>query len=303
MMKLKERYTELRADEGSSPSPAYPRVLITGGRGFIGSHTAENLQKRGYAVATYDIIDGPTGNILYPTHLELTALGFRPTWIIHLAGQVSLAPSLVNPQNDAMINIIGSLNVLECARAFKCGITFSSSGAVYGNNYQYPEPISPYAVSKLAVENYFKLYSRLYNLHTVVFRFSSVYGMGRAPTSINLIVAKALRDELIKITGDGFQTRDFTHVTDVAEALALSAEGKFPSGVYDIGTGTATSLNDLILILQRLLSKTINIEYIPESVGDPKRNELNVSKAAIYGFKAKVPIIEGLKQLIEEIKK
>ena len=276
------------------------RVLISGGRGFIGSHTVETLLKRGYVVRSYDVLEGY--DILNYQQLEGVVEEFKPTWIIHLAGQVRLMPSIENPQKDAELNIIGTLNILESARKHGCGVTFSSSGAVYGNNYQYPEPVSPYGVSKLAAETYAKLYHDLHGLCTVVFRFSSVYGFGRAPTSINLIVTKALKDELIQVTGDGSQTRDFTHVSDVAEALAMSVENKFPSAVYDIGTGTATSINELILLLQELLGKKIIHQYIPCNKADPKRNELNVSKAAVCGFKAKVSLQNGLTRLISEMK-
>lgn len=273
------------------------RVLVTGSSGFIGSHLNNTLKSRGYQAKGYDIAEG--FDILDKEKLWAVATEFEPTWIVHLAGQVRLGPALAFPQKDAEMNIIGTINILELACEFNCGVTFSSSGAVYGNNYQYPEPISPYGVSKLTAETYCKLYHELYGLRTVVFRFSSVYGYGRAPTSINLIVAKALKDEPIQITGDGSQTRDFTYVSDIVEALIMSAEGKFPSGVYDVGTGTATSINELILILEHLLNKKISCTYVPANNADPKRNELNVSKIANYGFRAKVSLEQGLKQLIE----
>lgn len=275
------------------------RVLVTGGKGFVGSHTVEALTNRRYVVRSYDILDGY--DILNFQQLEAVVEEFKPTWIIHLAGQVCLMPSISNPQNDAALNIIGTLNILEVARKHNCGTTFSSSGAIYGNNYQYPEPISPYGVSKLGAETYCRLYHTLHRLHTVVFRFSSVYGFGRAPTSINLIIAKALRSETIQITGDGSQTRDFTYVTDIAEALVMSAEKKFPSGVYDTGTGVATSINELVHLLEQLLNKQISTQYIPANNADPRRNELNVSKAASYGFKAKVSLKEGLEKLIRKL--
>lgn len=273
-------------------------VLVTGGKGFVGSYTVDALKKRGINAFTYDIVDGQ--DITNLEQLQEAVNNYQPSWIIHLAGQVNLAPSFANPQNDARINIVGTLNVLEVARKANIGVTFSSSGAVYGDNYQYPEPVSPYGISKLTAETYCKLYSRLYNLHAVVFRFSSVYGKGRAPTSINLIAQKAKNGETIRLTGDGNQTRDFTYVTDVAEALVMSSEGCFPSGIYDIGTGTATSLNDLIRILERLLGKKINIEYAPVVVGDPKRNEMNVSKLASFGFKAKTSLEDGLRRMISQ---
>lgn len=279
------------------------RVLVTGGKGFIGSHIIEKLTPKVAHVDSYDIVDNE--DILNLNLLE-SAVKFKlfgkTNWIVHLAGQVFLQPSLKNPQKDAMTNIIGILNVLEVARKHNCGVVFSSSGAVYGNNYQYPEPISPYGVSKLTAERYCHLYNKLYGLHTVIFRFSSVYGKGRKKTSVNLILDKALKEETITITGDGSQTRDFTHVSDVAEAIVMAVNGEFPAGVYDIGTGVSTSIYELITLISQLLDKPIDLTWVPAIEADPKRNELNVSKAARYGFKAKVSLVEGLKQLIEEMK-
>lgn len=282
------------------------KVVVTGSSGFIGSHVLKALELGGYTVYGYDlkekVDDLHYGNILYRDFLENTVHRYNPAWIIHLAGQVFLQPSLEKPQMDARTNIIGTLNVLETARKTRCGVVFSSTGAVYGNNYQYPEPISPYGISKLTAEKYCELYHRLYNLHTVVFRFSSVYGSGRKKTSVNLIIDKALKGEVIQVTGDGWQTRDFTHVSDVVEAIVMAVEGKFPSGVYDIGTGSSVTLNSVIDLIGRLLNKKIKVKYVPPVEGDPKRNVLNVSKAEMFGFKAKVSLIDGLKQLIEEMK-
>ena len=275
-------------------------VLVTGASGFIGSHVANALEERGYTVIGYDIVKG--NDILNQEQLEDNLKFYKPKWIIHLAGQVLLKPSLLNPQKDAMTNIVGTLNILEVARKYECGVVFSSSGAVYGNNYQYPQPISPYGISKLTAEKYCQLYRDLYGLHIVVFRFSSIYGYGRVRTSVNMIVEMALKNQALLITGDGSQTRDFTHVSDVVNALIMAVEGKFPSGIYDIGTGTATSINELVQLIERLVGKKLAFHYVPEGLGDPKRNELNVSKAARYGFKAKVSLEEGLKELIEEIK-
>lgn len=275
------------------------KILCTGSLGFIGTYVTKILKEKGYEVKGYDILDSQ--DTRDTDAVENAVNSFKPNWIVHFAAQVFLPPSLKNPQEDAMINIVGTLNVLEAARKQGCGVLLSSSGAVYGNNYQYPEPISPYGVSKLTAERYMKLYHDLYGLKTVVFRFSSIYGKGRKKTSINLIFDKAMRGETIHVNGDGEQTRDFTHVSDVAEAVVMVIEGKFPSGTYDIGTGTSTSINELIRLAGELFSKKLTVEYGEPSVGDPKRNELNVGKAALHGFKAKVSLIEGLKQLIEEI--
>jgi nucleoside-diphosphate-sugar epimerase len=275
-------------------------VLVTGYRGFIGNHVYETLFHRGYDLEPYDIEDGLDVTVYDDVEMAVTA--FKCQWIVHLAGQVFLTPSLENPQHDAETNIIGTLNVLEAARKNKCGVIFSSSGAVYGNNYQFPDPISPYGLSKLTAERYCQLYHYLYNVHTVVFRFSSIYGIGRKKTSVNLILDKILKDEVITVTGDGNQTRDFTHVSDVVEAIVLAVNGNFPSGVYDIGTGTATSINELVAMVERMLGKKVKVKYISGVKADPKRNELNVSKAERCGFKAKVSLMQGIKQLLEDLK-
>ena len=277
------------------------RVVVIGARGFIGSHASELMRKKGIFVTQYDLVDGY--DILDFERLTKVVAEVKPSWIVHLAGQVFLQPSLDDPQNDAKTNIVGMINVLEVALKYGCGVIFSSSGAVYGNNYQFPEPVSPYGVSKLTAERYCMLYKKLYNLSTVVFRFSSIYGFGRKKTSVNLILDKIMKDETVQVTGDGNQTRDFTYVSDVAEALCMAVENKFPSGqdaIYDIGTGITTTLNDLIMCIGLLLKKKPKIEHAPANAADPKRNALNVSKAEMFGFKAKVSLTAGLKKLIDE---
>lgn len=279
------------------------RVFATGSIGFIGTHVVKLLNERGYVVRGYDRLNGD--DILDYGMLESAVRNFKPEAIVHLAAQVFLTPSLEKPQEDALTNIIGTINVLEAARRNPCRVIFSSSGAVYGSNDRShvnethdPEPMSPYGVSKLSAERYCLLYNSLYEIPVVVFRFSSVYGIGRKKTSINLILDKAIKNEEITITGDGSQTRDFTYVSDVAEAVWMAVEGKFPSGIYNIGTGTSTSLNHLVTILEEKLNKRLKVKYIPKQKGDPLKNDFNVSKAEQYGFKAKITLREGIEPLI-----
>lgn len=280
------------------------KVLLTGAKGFIGQHTVKALIQK-HRVKNYDISEGH--DVLDHNHLEDEVAFFKPEAIMHLAAQVSLKPSLENPRHDAETNIIGAINVLEAARKYGCKVVYSSSGAVYGSNDRShitedhdKEPMSPYGISKKSAEMYVLLYNDLYGMDNVVFRFSSVYGVGRKKTSINLILDRAMKGEEITVTGDGSQTRDFTHVSDVAEALVMAVEGKFPKGVYNIGTGISTSITQLIQLMEEILQKKVRIKYVTKQEGDPLKNDFNVDKAECYGFKAKVKLKQGIQRLIDD---
>lgn len=294
------------------------KVLVTGSSGFMGSHIAKYLKKQSYEVVGFDLDDGL--DIRDPLAVEMAVSNFKPDWIIHLAAQPYLKPSMQNPQKDAESNIIGTINVLEAARKNNSGLLLASSGAVYGSNDRSHiselhdcEPISPYGLSKLTAEKYALLWHQLYGIPAVVFRFSSVYGAGRK-ASVNLIVQRALmqrsfhdkiplEDKIIHVTGDGYQTRDYVHVDDVAEAVRMAVENQFPSGVYNIGTGVATSVNGLVRVLEELLGQRLVVEYVARVEGDPVRNDFDVSKASSCGWTAKIGLKEGLARLIEEMRK
>jgi len=291
-------------------------VLCTGSKGFIGSETCKLLTEKGHRVKGYDLLDG--NDVLDKLTLEQAVVTFKPNAIVHLAAQVFLTPSLTDPQGDAETNILGTLNVLEAARKYDARVIAASSGAVYGSNDRSsirethePEPMSPYGVSKFSSERYVLLWNDLYGMNNVVFRFSSVYGAGRKKTSVNLIVDKAIKQasyetgktefEEVVVTGDGSQTRDFTHVSDVAEAISMAVDGKFPKGVYNIGTGTSTSINQLIRMVEEILGQKLIVKYAEKSRGDPLRNDFNVEKAEACGYKAKTKLENGLRQLIKDL--
>lgn len=291
-------------------------VLCTGSKGFIGSETCRLLSSKGHRVRGFDLLDGE--DVTDKTTVEYVVATFKPQAIVHLAAQVFLKPSLDNPQEDARTNIIGTLNVLEAARKYGARLILSSSGAIYGSNDRTnirethePEPMSPYGISKLSSERYVLLWNDLYGMGNVVFRFSSVYGAGRKKTSVNLIVDKAIKQanyetgkaefEEIIVTGDGVQTRDFTHVSDVAQAVLMAVEGHFPKGIYNIGTGTSTSINQLISTVEQILGQKLIVKYTEKSKGDPLKNDFNVEKAEGCGFRAKIKLEDGLRQLISDL--
>lgn len=294
------------------------RILISGANGFIGKHVEQRLRQAGHATRGYDIEHAKHENVLDPYELEVAFGAFLPDVVVHLAAQVFLGPSLKHPVQDATVNILGTINMLEAARKYGARLILSSSGAVYGTNDRSnvreshtPEPMSPYGLSKLTAEKYVLLYNDLYNMKNIVFRFSSVYGAGRKKTSVNLILDKAVRQvkfgrdnpsfPTIQISGNGNQTRDFTHVSDIAEAILMAVEAKFPPGTYNIGTGKSTSINQLIKHLEQLLKHRLVTEYIAKSKGDPLNNDFNIDLAKHYGFQAKIGLHQGLKLLIDAI--
>lgn len=291
------------------------RILCTGSEGFVGKHLTKRLINEGHDVEGFDLVNGD--NICVYGSVKLKCLTFRPNIIVHLAGQVYLTPSITHPVNDAKTNIIGTLNILHAANIYNAKVIYASSGAVYGSNDRSniketdcPEPISPYGLSKLTAERYVILYNKLFNMQNVVFRFSSIYGQGRKKTSINLIWDLAVKQKfynqenpvfpIIKLTGDGNQTRDFTHVDDVVNALSMAVNGKFPPDIYNVGTGTSTSLNQLVKLMEQQLQCKLIVEHVEAGKGDPKRNDFNVDKANMYGFKAKTSLKQGLLMISDE---
>lgn len=250
------------------------RALVTGGAGFIGSHVVDALLAAGHQVLVVD--DLSTGN---PAHLApaarlevldirsgppLLRLGdsYRPQAVFHLAAQASISRSVADPARDAAINILGSLNVLELAARTGAVLVYASSAACYGNpttlpidEQLLPAPRSPYGASKLAVEHYTAARTATHGLCGVSLRLANVYGPRQSALGEAGVVAvfaeRARTGQPVVIDGDGEQTRDFVYVGDVARAFVAAGGG--PPGVYNIGTGCATSINGLWAQVEALL--------------------------------------------------
>ncbi|RJS74459.1 SDR family oxidoreductase [Methanophagales archaeon] len=296
------------------------KVLVTGGAGFIGSHTVDALVKNGYEVAVVDnLSNGRKENInkdakFYEIDVESEKLkrvfeSERPDMAIHLAAQISLRKSVENPMFDARQNILGSINLLQCCKEFEVDkIVYASSVAVYGEPKYLPvdekhatKPASPYGLSKLAAEEYIKLYHRMRGLDYVILRYANVYGPRQMSDGEAGVVAiftdRMLHNKPPVVFGDGEQTRDFVYVEDVALANLLALKnGK--NKVFNIGSGKETSVNDVFGKIRNILG--INIRSIrAEPKQEIRRIYISNEKAVKeLGWNPKTNIDDGLKKTV-----
>lgn len=304
------------------------RVLVTGGAGFIGSHVCDVFASNGWDVAIIDdLSSGKRENVAAGATLHEIDIRSPEAGrivkdgmfdvVVHLAAQIDVRRSVADPLFDASVNILGTLNILESVRASgrakKTRVVFSSTGgAIYGDLATPPtvettpkDPDSPYAISKLAVEHYLSYYTRIHGLDTVVIRFGNVYGPRQDPHGEAGVVAifcgRLLEGRALTIFGDGSQTRDYVHVTDVAEAAFLVANAKLPAvqrvddRAFNIGTGTATSVVDLAKALLGAAGAEAPIEFAPKRAGELQDSCLSVDKArTVLGWSPRISLAQGL---------
>lgn len=304
------------------------RLLITGGAGFIGSHVSEYFLERGWSI---DVIDDlstgkrervPPGARLHDLDIRsddaarIVREGGHDV-IVHLAAQMDVRRSVADPVHDASVNVVGTLNLLEALRtaASQPRFVFSSTGgAVYGdfvtppNDENFPkDPESPYAISKLSAEFYLAYYSRLHRIDTVSLRLGNVYGPRQDPHGEAGVVAifcgRLIEGQPLTVYGDGTQTRDYVYVRDVAAAVHLAATrplpapGRLDDRAFNIGTGVATSVNDLVRALGEAIGSRAEVRHAPPRVGEQQHSVLEVSKAAsVLGWHAAIGLEAGLRE-------
>jgi UDP-glucose 4-epimerase len=231
-------------------------------------------------------------------------------YVFHLAAIASVPRSIENPRECHDVNVTGTLNVLIAARDNKVKkVVNASSCAIYGDAPGLPKkedmpinPLSPYAVAKLAAENYCQIFTRVYHLPTVSLRYFNIFGPGQNPDSeysavIPRFIKIAAQGKPLNIDGDGEQTRDFIYIKNAVNALILAAESN-ASGIYNIGSGKSTTINELVRIINRLTGNKASPTYGPPRVGDIKHSLGDISKAATFGFTPKYSLEEGLKETI-----
>jgi len=296
------------------------KVLVTGGAGFIGSHITDKLIEKGAEVVVVDNLSTGQKRHINPkaTFIEMdicspelaTIFSNHFDAVIHLAAQVDVASSVNDPGNDARTNILGSLNVLECCRKNSVRkVVYANSAAEIGEPSYLPVdedhpslPLSPYGLSKHTIKEYLMLYNKLYGLKYTVLRYSNVYGPRQNHLGEGGVVAvftsKLLANESITIFGDGKQTRDFIYVEDAAEATLRALEtGK--NTCYNVGTGTETSVNDLLELLKGITETKLEPIYAPERSGDISRSVFAVTKIEKeLGWRATTMLKEGLSRSI-----
>jgi UDP-glucose 4-epimerase len=296
------------------------RAIVTGGAGFIGSHVVEALLARGDEVTVVDDLSNgkrenvPDGARLVEADIRDGLEAFaeaRPEVCFHLAAQVDVRVSVDRPAHDASVNVLGTIEVLEAARAHDTQVVFSSTGgAIYGEcDGPAPEtserrPLAPYGVSKLAGEEYLAAFNRLYGTPHVALRYGNVYGPRQDPHGeagvVAIFLGKLAAGEAPRIFGNGLQTRDYVYAGDVARAT-LAAAGQ-DGGVFNVGTGQETSVVDLYDACRRVAGSALDAEEAPARLGELQRSVLDVSLAGReLGWGPEVSLEEGLRLTWESL--
>lgn len=300
------------------------KVVITGGAGFIGSNLAAALAEENEVVVIDDLSTGKKDNLagvnakLIPgsiTDLNLKAAFEGATSVFHLAAIASVKKSVEDPLRTNEVGINGTLKTLIAARdAGVKRVILASSAAVYGSSLQLPkredmrpQPQSPYAVSKLAGENYAQVFQELYGLEAVILRYFNVFGPRQDPSSeysgvISRFISAMLKGEQPVIFGDGEQTRDFIYVADVVAANILSYRSSV-SGVFNIACAKSTSLNKLAKSIGKILGREVHPQYKAPRPGDIRHSLADIGKAKDIGFEPKYSLEEGLKETIRWFEK
>jgi nucleoside-diphosphate-sugar epimerase len=308
-------------------------ALVTGGAGFIGSHLVERLLKDGARVRVLDNFSTGSRALLpfaprYAATLEVVEGDIRDlatveraaagaSVIFHQAAMRSVPRSVDDPLGANENNVTGTLHVLQAARtAGVPRVVYASSSSVYGANPELPKredqvlaPISPYAVSKAADEQYASVWSRLYQVETVGLRYFNVFGPRQDPASeyaavIPRFILWALRGEPLEVHGDGTQSRDFTYIDNVVEANLLAARASGVGGeAFNVGCGERVSLLAIIETLERMLGRALTRRHTPGRAGDVPHTLADISKAKrLLGYQSVVPFDEGFRRTVEYFK-
>ena len=298
------------------------RVLITGGAGFIGSHLARHFVGNAEVTVLDDLRSGHAhnldgvdcrfvrGSILDPDALRAAIAGAHEVY--HLAAMVSVPESVSKPAECAELNTEGTRRVLAAAMSAGARkVVLASSAAIYGDNptvpkieTMSPEPKSPYAETKLAGEGLLAEYRQAHGLGTTSLRFFNVFGPRQDPRSayaaaVPIFIAKALRDEPIGIHGDGGQTRDFVHVTDIVGALAYAGASADMHGTYNVGYGRSQSILELAQEIIRLTGSRSVIEHLPPRAGDVRHSLASTARLLAAGWQPRSSVSAGLAETVE----
>lgn len=293
-------------------------MLVTGGAGFIGSHIVDALIDRGHRVVVVDDLSTGFEENINPA-AEFHALDIRSNEaaelianenigaLYHLAAQMDVRRSTEDPVFDASVNVVGTLNLLQAAVEAKASqVVFASTGgAIYGEQEVFPapedhpaRPVSPYGVSKLAAERYLFYFHTQYGLDATCLRFANVYGERQNPHGeagvVAIFLKRLLQGERARINGDGLQTRDYIHVSDVVTAN-LAALGRPGFKIYNVGTGLETDVVTLYREIAACLGDSRAAEHGPAAPGEQRRSSVDASLLrSDLGVSAPLPLSEGI---------
>lgn len=319
--------------------------IITGGLGFIGINLVEELLRNtdfriiiidNYSVCGPAVLEGLMSNLeknifsneksFFNNRVEviqccitdqkgLDGLKVQGDVLVHLAANTGVGPSVLNPTFDMMSNVAGTLNMLEFARKNKIQkFIFASSGAPAGNvappitEKIVPRPVSPYGASKLAGEGYCSAYYHSFGLETIALRFSNVYGphSTHKNSAVARFIKQALKGQAVEIFGDGSQTRDFIHVSDLIRAIICATDTESVGGeVYQIATSIETTVYEVYDLIKKNLQEVAGIRltkrFEPKRIGDVERNFADISKARrCLNWEPRVSLEVGIKQTIRK---
>jgi nucleoside-diphosphate-sugar epimerase len=304
--------------------------LVTGGAGFIGSHIAHELLRRGERVRVADsFITGKRENLAPLADVELVegdladlAVAQRAVagmdYVLHQAAIPSVPRSVQDPITSNRANIDASVNVLVAARdAGVRRVVYAGSSSVYGNAATLPKvetmgtaPLSPYALQKLVAEQYCQMFTQLYGLQTVTIRYFNVFGPRQDPSSpysgvISLFIRALVEGRPPTIYGDGGQTRDFTYVANVVDGVLRACTAPDASGeVINVATGGRISLNDLFRALKALTGASVEPIYADTRAGDVRDSQADITKARrLLGYQPTVALEQGLEQTVAWFRK
>jgi nucleoside-diphosphate-sugar epimerase len=303
------------------------RYLVTGGAGFIGSNTVDELVRRGHSVVVLDDFSSGKEDNLAEVRNKITFIKGSITdievvrkamheaeYVLHLAAKTSVPRSVKDPIETNKINIDGTLNVLVAAKELKVKrVVFAASSSAYGETptlpkveTMQPEPISPYGVTKYVGELYGQTFGRCYGLENVALRYFNIFGPRQDPSSpYSGVLAKFcsafLEDAQPVVFGDGEQTRDFTYVENAVQANLLACEAPSVSGkVFNVGVGGRVSLNEVVRALGKITGKTLETKYEPPRDGDIRDSQADITQAReLLGYEPQVSFEEGLSRTYE----
>ena len=301
--------------------------IVTGGAGFIGSHVVEELLVRGEGVRVIDdLSSGRLENLegvldrvefanadICDLH-RIRSLFEGAEYVIHLAARSSVALSIEDPVTSTAVNIGGTVNVLVAARDARLKrVVFADSAAVYGDSpllprseSQPPQPLSPYALTKLTGEYFCRIFTDVFSLEAVPLRFFNIFGPRQSPYSpytgvLSKFITAYLTGETPVIFGDGEQSRDFTYVTNVVDAVlrACSAPDA-PGRAINVGVGASFTLNQTIEVLNRIFEREVRPRYAPPRPGDVRHSRADLTLARqLLGYEPKVSFEDGLRITVD----